>query len=557
MPHLPRKILCVTESQSVRDLLTGLFSQGSGAEFQPRCVSPAMVTSAFLSSQEFDGILFDFNPSDPSSAQMLDRFRAIAPDTSVISLISSDHESWASAGTGNEADEYFLLGARDPHFLIPTIRHVLERREMKRQITTVTQELNLVNRRLERLAMVDPLTDLLNRRGLQQAMAREIEFLKRDDTGLLVMMINLDNFKQINDVMGHAAGDVVLQEISGRLRDTLRVCDYVARIGGDEFVVLLPQTRFAEGMWVAEKIRLAIGQAPVSVNSGEAVRVTASLGLLNVSRETPSLDQLLAKNRLLLKTSKMEGKNKVAYESEAAAVFEDGGMSLEDVRTTLQREDRFLALKQPIFDLREKKSIGYEFLSRSLVNGFETPDHFFRVSMEANILTLVDYHCFKTCVRAGVDLSDETCRHLNIFPSTLMDTPAESLIETMAIDGRRRYCLEISEQQIIGEPSYLKKPVEALRRAGVQIAIDDVGFGRSCLESLILLEPDLVKIDKKCVFGIRHDELRRRSLKRLLKVTESLGCQMVAEGIESFEDLEVLRDLDVQYGQGYLFGRPE
>ncbi len=557
MPVSPLKILCVTESQNVRDLLTDLLARKEDGEFQGRCVSPSMATSAFLSVHPFDGILLEFKPSEPESRQILERFQAVVPDVPVISLISEDHEAWSSGTLGQVMEDCFLLGQQDPLFLIPTLRHVLERREMKRQIATVTQELHQVNRRLERLAMVDPLTDLLNRRGLQQAMSREIEFLKRDDTGLLVLMINLDNFKQINDAMGHAAGDVVLQEIAGRLRDTLRVCDYVARIGSDEFVVILPQTRFAEGMWVAEKVRLAIGQAPVSVNSGEAVRVTASLGLLNVSRDTPSLDQLLAKNRLLLRTSKLGGKNKVAYENEAAQLTDTEGLCLEDVQSILQREDRFLALKQPIFDLRQKKSIGYEFLSRSLVRGFETPDHFFRVSMEANILTLVDYHCFKTCVRAGIDLPDETCRHLNIFPSTLMDTPVESLIETLQVDGKRKYCLEISEQQIIGEPSYLKKPVEALRKAGVQIAIDDVGFGRSCLESLILLEPDLVKIDKKCVFGIRQDELRRRSLKRLLKVTESLGCDMVAEGIESFEDLEVLCDLDVQYGQGYLFGRPE
>ncbi len=556
MQTLPLKILCVTESQSVRDLLNNLFESKYSSEFQQRCISPFMASSAFLSSQTFDGVVIELKPADSESLQVLERFQAVIPEVPVIALLNAEHEPWAEKVVEAGVEDYFVLDDHEPALLIPSIRHALERREIKHQLSTVTQELHAMSRRLERLAMVDPLTDLLNRRGLQQALAREIEFLKRDDTGLLVLMINLDNFKQINESMGHAAGDVVLQEISGRLKDTLRVCDYVARIGSDEFVILLPQTRFAEGMWVAEKIRLAIGQSPVSVNSGEAVRVTASLGLVNVSRDTPSLDQLLAKNRLLLKTSKREGKNKVAYEnSEELAGL--SGSRLEDVRSILQREDRFMALKQPIIDLRQRKPIGYEFLSRSLVSGFETPDHFFRLSMEANILTLVDYHCFKTCVRAGLELEDATCRHLNIFPSTLMDTPVESLIETMGARGGKHYCLEISEQQIIGEPSYLKEPVDALRKAGVQIAIDDVGFGRSCLESLIVLEPDLVKIDKKCVLGIRQDELLRRSLKRLLKVTQSLGCEMVAEGIETFEDLEVLQDLDVLYGQGYLFGRPE
>jgi EAL domain-containing protein (putative c-di-GMP-specific phosphodiesterase class I) len=118
------------------------------------------------------------------------------------------------------------------------------------------------------------------------------------------------------------------------------------------------------------------------------------------------------------------------------------------------------------------------------------------------------------------------------------------------------FVVEISEQQIIGDPSYLLEPVRALRDAGILIAIDDVGYGNSCLESLILLEPDIIKIDKRCITGLAHDRERIDSLRRYVSLGRTLNCETIAEGIEAREDVEILRDLGVEYGQGFLWGRP-
>ncbi|MEI8345799.1 MAG: EAL domain-containing protein, partial [Candidatus Omnitrophota bacterium] len=164
---------------------------------------------------------------------------------------------------------------------------------------------------------------------------------------------------------------------------------------------------------------------------------------------------------------------------------------------------------------------------------------------------------FKNCVTASKDLPPAIKRHLNIFPSTMIDIPVRNLLqvfEESTLNGS--YCIEISEQQIIGDPSYLVEAVTQLKKSGVEIAIDDVGFGRSCLESLILLEPDVVKIDKKLVNGISKNEWCEHSLKRFLKVTEALGSEVIAEGIETLEDMETLVSLGVKYGQGYYLGRP-
>jgi EAL domain-containing protein (putative c-di-GMP-specific phosphodiesterase class I) len=147
--------------------------------------------------------------------------------------------------------------------------------------------------------------------------------------------------------------------------------------------------------------------------------------------------------------------------------------------------------------------------------------------------------------------------HLNIFPTTLLAIPVEHLLELfprpMPADT---FCLEISEQQIIGDPTYLVPAVRALREAGILIAIDDVGFGSSCLESLVLLEPDILKIDKRCVIGIDTDPPRIEHLRRYVRMARTLGCQVVAEGIETAGELAVVRSLGIEYGQGYLGASP-
>lgn len=213
----------------------------------------------------------------------------------------------------------------------------------------------------------------------------------------------------------------------------------------------------------------------------------------------------------------------------------------------------------PILHLADEKVVGYEILSRGPKGAFEMPDDLFRVSVEHNLLTIVDLRCIKTCLAASVDPKfDQTATfHVNLFPSSIMDTPIERLMTLFpGTHDPGQYCIEISEQQFIGDPAYLKDHVQAIKDHGIKVAIDDVGFGRSSLESLIILEPDIVKIDRKYVSGISTDPAKARLLKRLVKVVNSLGADLIAEGIECREELELLVEMEVPYGQGWYWGKP-
>ena len=552
-------LLLVEDNQDDIALIQEILSKhnGSSPNFKLFLTDRLEGALQILHKEKMDVILLDLTLPDSAGADLLTRICSEAADVPIVVLTAFNDPAHAMETVGRGAQDHLVKGQVNYVVLTRTLLHAIERHKIRKEHLVLTHELRTANLRLEKLVFSDPLTGLLNRRGLQEALSREVQRAQRGQEALLALILDLDNFKQINDSLGHAVGDIVLKEVSRALEKAVRVTDYVTRIGGDEFLVLMPDTRFAEGARLAEKVRRALSEATMPLSMGASYQMTASLGLLNVALDVISIDELLAQTHLVLSKSKKMGKNRVSYGRTREETEEGYTGQITNILGALRHQEQYQVLKQPIFELAGRVPVGYEFLSRFSTPGLEMPDDFFRLSLENNILTVVDSHCLRNCVAAGSGLSTQFKQHLNIFPSTMIDIPARNLIQIFKESPYQgNYCVEISEQQIIGDPSYLIVPVTALKEAGISIAIDDVGFGRSSLESLILLEPDVVKIDKKWVNGIAQKKDLERSLKRLLKIADVLGAQVVAEGIETEEDLDALVELGVRYGQGYYLGRP-
>jgi diguanylate cyclase (GGDEF)-like protein len=551
-------ILLVSETQDNKLFFESILSKEPDTRSEYRLDSVSNLKDALSHHRRHaaDVLLLDI-AAGGSGIDVLKKCLSEISDAPIVAFTEDGNTTHTTSIINSGAQDYLVKGQVNHFLFTRTILHAIERHKVRREYEKMVMELKSANEKLEKIAMVDSLTGLLNRRGLQEALSREIHRTHNDESELMAILMDLDDFKHVNDTLGHAVGDVLLREIAQKIQVSIRLTDYAARVGGDEFLVLIPQTRFAEGVRVADKIRRAVCglQAPLSLEY--TAKVTASIGLISVSEDTLSVDELLAKAHLVLQVSKKNGKNKVSFERTGEA-FEAGQQSqLAKILQALKEGNQYKVVKQPIMNLVDGKMVGYEFLSRFSVEGLELPDDFFRVCLENNILTLVDRTCLKNCITAGQELADSYVQHINLFPSTIIDIPIANLIQIFGENGRNgKYCIEISEQQIIGDPSYLIGAVAQFKKMGIAIAIDDVGFGRSCLESLILLEPHIVKIDKKWVNGIAGTEWRQRSLKRLLKVARSLGSEVVAEGIETKEDMEMLVTLGVKYGQGYYLGRP-
>ncbi len=514
-----------------------------------------------------DIILSDYSMPAYDGLTALAVAREQAGDIPFVFVSGAIGEERAIEALKNGATDYVLKDRLSR--LAPVVRRALREAEDRRErirsdeavreqaeiLRRTNRDLEETNARLERLTLLDPLTELLNRRGLQRSLTKAIGMSQDGGAGLLALLIDLDDFKHVNDTLGYAVGDVVLKDVAAKLKAAVGNPEHVSRLGGDEFLVLLPGTPPQEGRQVAERIRLAISGNPLHLSS-ERLEITASLGLVEVPRDVASVDELLSLPCVSLSQSKRLGKNRVSVAAGSPARGRRIGDPLAPVLAALRSGEPLRAIRHPIVALPDERTVGYEMLSRSSLKDFESPHDFFHLAYEANILTLVDHQCFLKGLAATRALGGGARFHLNLFPSTLMSLPVQNLLAAFPDPTPGRYCIELSEQQILGDPSYLVPSLSALRRAGVLVAIDDVGFGRSCLENLVLLEPDIIKIDQRCVRGLSRDAVMARALQRLMTLITSLGMEAIAEGVETREDLAVLRELGVPCGQGYLWGEP-
>lgn len=448
------------------------------------------------------------------------------------------------------------LSSREPATLLYALVDVTEQEEATARLREVAHELELANLRLHELAMHDHHTGLLNRRGLEQTMSVEIERARRSGAPMSCILMDCDNFKTVNDSMGYAAGDVVLSTLARRLLGSLRPSDHLARIGGDEFLALLPDTTLEQAHHVADRLRLAVASEPVAL-SHEPVKMSISVAVASATLHEITIEELLLSTRWAIKRSKLRGKNRVTVAvgdgHEAPATRLERDRFPELIRT----QDFFEAWVHPIVSLVDEQPVGYEFLTRGTVQAFHLPVDFFRLAVEDGLLTMVDLACIRTCIEASRKVAPSLWCHVNLYPSTLIELPTDRLGELFqAPIGRTHLCLELSEQQMLGDPRCMLEHIHRLRELGVHIAIDDVGFGRTSLENLIVLEPAMIKIDRSNVTDVSKLRSKARALERLVTAGHALKTIIVAEGIETAEDLAVLRDLGVHYGQGFLWGKP-
>ncbi len=404
-------------------------------------------------------------------------------------------------------------------------------------------ELRQLNRHLQKLAHTDALTGALNRRGLATVLAADLSAKLRT-----AILLDLDDFKRVNEAHGHSVGDTVLAEVGRAIRDALRPSDHVARIGGDEFLVLIEGAEEIAGTRAAERIRLVVGS--VSVQVGDAsVRPTASVGVSILPTGPRAIDAILERTQATLATGKSGGKNRVGTEGARSVIAE--------VVSRLYRGEGITAVAQPIVDVQTDAVVGHELLSRGPEGVSAMPRELFRLSSEHGILRSVDLSCLAKCVERAGTMPGDLVYHVNLYGSTMLKTPVDDLVRILDVaDGdARRYCIEVCGALASGDLSLLAERVERIRARGVAIAID-LEPERTPIDVVLTLAPDFVKIDRRFTVAAAANPARRAMLARLVAILRDVGCEPIAEGIESDAERAVVADLGVRHAQGFLWGRP-
>src|SRR4051812_44622737 len=383
-------------------------------------------------------------------------------------------------------------------------------------------------------------------------------------TGLVALVFaDLDDFKEINDRLGHAAGDELLVEFGARLRSCVRTADTPARLSGDEFGVLLEDVGGPnEPVQVAERLVAALAE-PLTV-AGEPIVVTASVGIVVSTLGDEAPEELLRRADLAMYAAKGAGKGRWAlYEPDLDTGLDHGGdgprvswamrsdEQREQVLSLLDRADAVRMVFQPILDLRTGEIAGYEALSR-----FDSPiDHppnvwfeqAHRCGLGYRLEALAFERALKTPDRpAGVYLT------VNLSLSSLASDEVRAVLPER-LDG---VVIEITENELVTDKADVLAAMALVRERGARLAVDDAGSGYAGLQHVMRLEPDIIKLDRALVDGVASDPVKAALIEAFVRYGRRSEATICAEGIESLDDLEVLADIDVAYGQGWAIGRP-
>ena len=418
--------------------------------------------------------------------------------------------------------------------------------------------------RLAYLAQFDPLTGLPNRALLADRFSQMIVQAKRRGSPLAVLFIDLDEFKMVNDTLGHAGGDALLKEVAVRLQSTVRSGDTVARISGDEFAIVLADlARADDAALVAQKVidRLA---ATVDI-AGKEVFVTASVGIAAFPGDGADAEALIGAADAAMYRAKQGGRN--AYQFYTAEINQRSRARAQmgaELRRALEREE-FTLFYQPKVDLATRQANGVEALLRwrHPERGLVSPMEFIPVLEETGLIVQVgDWVLRRACddlkawqaaglavVRVAVNLSARQFRHADL------DQRIKALVASAAIDPGLIE-LEITESQLMQDPAHAIRVMRALRDAGMRIAIDDFGTGYSSLAYLHRFPVSALKIDRSFVKDMAKSKDDATIVRTIIEMAHSLGFTVVAEGVETEEQATFLRLLRCEQAQGYLFARP-
>jgi diguanylate cyclase (GGDEF)-like protein/PAS domain S-box-containing protein len=411
----------------------------------------------------------------------------------------------------------------------------------------------------------DPLTDLPNRHLFLDRLGVALTQSRADGNPVGVVCLDLDRFKAINDSLGHVAGDIVLSEVSARLALLLRQADTLSRFGDDTFYMLLTGLRDPEdAAHVAGRILTSLAE-PMEVSSQE-LHVSASLGITIAPADGSDPAKLMQNAEMAMYRAKEAGRNNFLFFTEELGNKVLKSLVLEnDLRKALSRQE-FVLYYQPRVDIRSGKIVGMEALLRWMTPGGDMvlPGEFIPLAEETGlILALGDWVLAEAC-RQTLLWSREGLGEMkvavNLSPRQL-DQPGLaakilSLIASLGMPARMLE-VEITESVFLKGFEAARACLEELAAAGISVALDDFGTGYSSLTYLKKLPIGTLKIDKSFVDGLPDDKDDAAIVASVVSIAKNLGLDLVAEGVESLEQLEFLRGLDCCGGfQGYLFAKP-
>jgi len=413
----------------------------------------------------------------------------------------------------------------------------------------------------------DPLTKIHNRRYFNEILTYEISRSERHQHDFVILMIDLDNFKDINDSYGHAYGDMVLQSVANIMIQQVRKSDVVARIGGDEFALILMQTNMSNGQKSAEALRKKVSQLLFTEANGQTFGITISVGLMHYPSNAKTVSDLLAGVDVALYHAKKNGKNTTYLfnaEKDKLQFIRDTQSTVEMLRMALN-EGRVVPYFQPIVDCKTDNIVAYEVLARlHTLDGKIQPATEFVDSIEKHGLSQL----FNQTIIEQALRKQKAAQSNGIYVSLFINLSTQTIYNHNLLDYAQNLCLELDispnniifeilEHEAIIDIDIMKKTLNHLNSLGFYFALDDFGTGYNSFHYLRELPFKYVKLDGSFVKGIIDTKVNYTLVKNIVHLCRELGIKTVAEYVESEEILNAVKSLGVDYAQGYYTGMPQ
>jgi diguanylate cyclase (GGDEF)-like protein/PAS domain S-box-containing protein len=419
-------------------------------------------------------------------------------------------------------------------------------------------------KRINNLAYFDPLTKLPNRILFLEKLEASIRKTSQIGFSFAVLMLDLDGFKVVNDLHGHAVGDLLLRESARRLESCVRSTDAVARLGGDEFAILLSNIQDNENAGkIASKI-LEYLKKPILIDGSELF-ITASIGIVICPYHSRQAGDLVKFSDIAMYQAKKQRNDFQFYSSEMTQKVVERNDIESSLRRALQN-DEFLLHYQPQINLQTTKTIGVEALLRWNRNHSEmiSPDRFIGIAEDSGIIIDIGQWVLLTAFNAAVkwntkleipitvaiNLSSRQFIHYDLLSSIKL-----ALVQTKC--NPRWITLEITESLLLNDSEEIRKILKSLDKMGFRISLDDFGTGYSALSYLNKFPVSEIKIDKSFVQGIVENPDHGLIIQAIISMAKSLGKDLVAEGVETAKQSEYLLNLGCQTVQGYFYSKPK
>lgn len=574
------RILLVDDQAQNRDML-GRRLERRGYEVVLR--DTAVGIEEVIAQESIELVLLDWMMPERSGEDALRGIRALhdAEHVPVIVVTALDDGDIVSTALENGANDY-ISKPIDLRVLTARVKAQLDRRQavleldairdnLERTVQERTHELVAANEtlsaeisereaaeaRAQSLARHDPLTGLANRRHFLEELDRRLGLVGDETCAFALLFVDLDRFKPINDVHGHAIGDQLLQVIATRLAGSLREDSFAARLGGDEFAILLEDASDRDGVAAAARRVLHELSAPILVN-GLKLAVGASIGIAMCPEDGRTAAELLQRGDAAMLRAK---EDRGAYKFFDSSIDEElkWKAALEtELRTAIPNGD-IVPFFQPVVRLDTGTLAGFEVLARwpHHERGMISPVQFIPVAEEAGLVDAMFWALLAQACRKSLDAPGEFTLAVNISPSQVRDQWfPEKVLRTLRETGfpARRLEIEVTESAMIGDIERAKRSLLSLKNQGVKIALDDFGTGYSSLFLLRALPIDKLKIDRSFVATLTGDRENATIVRALVGLGNALGLAVTAEGVEDCATADALRAIGCEYAQGYLFG---